>query len=82
MKPGKPKHADVLTALKTTAKVQHIHTEALLKGSSRASPIITANISCESMSLHWAEVTGKCIPSPTLKPLFPSQNSKVMGQEL
>lgn len=62
--------------------MQYFYFETLLKDGSRANPVITENAYCDSISLQWVEVTGKCIPFPTLKLLFPSQNSKIIGQEL
>lgn len=83
MIPGELKHNDALTALKTAAKImQYFYFETLLKDSSRANPVIIANECSESISRQWIEVTGKCVPFSTIKPLFPSQNSKVIGQEL
>lgn len=47
-----------------------------------ANPVLIVKTSCERNSLQWVEVTGKYIPSPNPKPLFPLQNSKVMDQAL
>ena len=65
----------------------HFYFEVLLKGNGgevlwEANPVLIVKTSCECNSLQCVEVTGKYIPSPHPKPLFPLQNSKVMDQAL
>lgn len=66
--------------------MQHFYFEVLLKGSGvggvGANPVLIVKTSCECNSFQWVEVTGKYIPFLNPKPLFPSQNSKVMDQAL
>lgn len=66
--------------------MRHFYFEVLLKGSEggvqEANPVLIVKTSCECNSLQCVEVTGKYIPSPHSKPLFPLQNSKVMDQAL